>query len=99
MLIIAGHLDLDPADRARYVAAFADLVRRARRAPGCLDLAIAADPLDEGRVNTYERWQSWDEVTAWRAVANAPEVDVEIRSVDVAMWDATGERDPFTQSA
>jgi quinol monooxygenase YgiN len=36
MVIIAGHLEVDAAERDQYVAAHGDLVRRARQAPGCL---------------------------------------------------------------
>jgi quinol monooxygenase YgiN len=34
------------------------IVERARKAAGCLDVAIAADPIDPGRVNIFERWES-----------------------------------------
>ena len=98
MLIIAGHLTVDPGRRDEYVGAFVDLVRRARQAPGCLDVAVTADAVNAGRVYMYERWQSWDDVKAWRMVANAPEVDIEVTGADVAMWDADGERSPFTES-
>lgn len=50
MLIIAGHVTVDPDRRDEYLAAFVDLVRRARQAPGCLDVAVTADALDAGRV-------------------------------------------------
>ena len=43
MLIIAGHFEVDPEDRDRFVSAHQGLLRRARTAPGCLDLAITAD--------------------------------------------------------
>ena len=72
MLIIAGHLEMAPARRDEFVAEHRDLIRRAREAPGCLDVAISADPLEPGRVNTLERWASVGELTAFRAVANAP---------------------------
>lgn len=98
MLIIAGHFTVDPGRRDEYVAAFSDLVRRARQAPGCLDVAVTADALDAGRVYMYERWESWHDVSAWREVADAPEVDIEITDADVAMWDADGERSPFEES-
>lgn len=97
VLIIAGHLTVDPDRRDEYVAAFADLVRRARQAPGCLDVAVTADVSDAGRVYMYERWKSWDDVTAWRAVANAPEVDIDVTDANVAMWDADGQRSPFEE--
>ncbi len=65
MLIIAGYVIMDPERRDDYVAAFADMVARARTAPGCLDVAITADPLDAGRVNVYERWESKDALERW----------------------------------
>jgi quinol monooxygenase YgiN len=34
------------------------VVERARRAAGCLDFTITADPIDPGRVNIFERWES-----------------------------------------
>ena len=97
MLIIAGHFTVDADRRDEYLSAFADLVRRARRAPGCLDVAVTADALDAGRVYMYERWESWQDVTAWRKIANAPEVDIEVTDADIAMWDVDGERSPFEE--
>jgi hypothetical protein len=34
------------------------IVERARRAVGCLDVAICANLVDPGRVNSFERWES-----------------------------------------
>ena len=94
MLIIAGHIEVDPARRDEVVAALQDLVRRARAAPGCLDLAVTADPLDPARVNTFERWESTEELEAFRAVAHAPDIG-EILADHVRLYDVTGERSPF----
>ena len=55
MVIIAGHFAVAAERRDEYVATFTDLVRRARQAPGCLDVAVTADSLDAGRVYMYER--------------------------------------------
>jgi quinol monooxygenase YgiN len=99
MLIIAGHLTIHVDRRDEYVASFTDLVRRARQAPGCLDVAVTADPLDAGRVYMYERWESWHHVDAWRKIANAPDVDIEVTDAEIAMWDANGERSPFQERA
>lgn len=49
MLIIAGHARVAEADRDAYVTAHGDLVQRARKSAGCLDVAISADPLDGAR--------------------------------------------------
>jgi hypothetical protein len=45
----------------------------------------------------YERWASWHHVDAWRKVADAPDIDIEVIAADVAMWDAGGERSPFEE--
>jgi quinol monooxygenase YgiN len=95
MVIIAGHSTVDAADRDRYVTAHQDLVRRARPAPGCLDVAITADPLDPARVNVFEGWESRDHLDAWRAVANAPRSKIKLGSVDVMMYVVSDVRPPF----
>lgn len=51
MLIIAGFAEVDASERDDYVAAHRDLIMRCRRAPGCLDVAISADPINAKRVN------------------------------------------------
>jgi quinol monooxygenase YgiN len=94
MLIIAGHIAVDPARRDDVVAALQDLVRRARAAPGCLDVAVTADPLDPARVNNLERWESSEHLDAFRAVAHAPDIG-EILADHVRLYDVTGERSPF----
>ncbi|UJA19326.1 antibiotic biosynthesis monooxygenase [Thermoleophilia bacterium SCSIO 60948] len=66
MLIVAGHLVVDPADRAALLEASAGSVRLARKAPGCLDFATSADPVDPARVNVFERWESEASLKAFR---------------------------------
>jgi len=95
MLIIAGSVQVAPERRDALVAGFADLVRRAREAPGCLDVAITADSVDPGRINNLERWESQEHLDAWRAVAHAPDIGPEMLSVDVGLFDVSGERPPF----
>jgi quinol monooxygenase YgiN len=95
MLIIAGHVQVAPERRDALVAEFADLVRRARAAPGCLDVAVTADSIDPGRINNLERWASQDDLDRWRAVAHAPDVGDEMLSVHVGLFDVANERPPF----
>ena len=95
MLIIAGYELMAEADRDAYVEAHGDLVARARKARGCLDVAISADPFDPRRVNTYERWESRALLDQWRAVANAPDTGITVDQVEVSLYDASNERPPF----
>jgi quinol monooxygenase YgiN len=55
MVIVAGHITVDPEQRESYLAGCVSVVEQARRADGCLDFAITADLLDAGRVNLFER--------------------------------------------
>jgi quinol monooxygenase YgiN len=95
MLIIAGHATVAEADRDAYVAAHHDLVERCRRASGCLDVVIAADPLDPSRVNIYERWESQEALDAWRGVAHAPDTGIEFDAEDVQLFTVADVRPPF----
>ena len=74
MLIIAGNVIVDPADRAAFLAANADVVGQARLAEGCLDFVQAADPLDPSRINIFERWETEDHLLAFRG-AGVPSSD------------------------
>ncbi len=66
MVIVAGHLVLDPAQRQSYLADCVQVVEQARQAPDCLDFSITADLLDPGRINILERWESQAAVEAFR---------------------------------
>ena len=53
MVMVAGHITVDPEQRESYLAGSMRVVQEARRAAGCLDFAITADLLDPGRVNLF----------------------------------------------
>lgn len=86
MIIIAGQLNVEEGDRGQYLAAVADVARQARHAPGCLDFVQAADPIDPGRINIYERWESDEDLHRFRT-SGGPEVKTpEVRSADVRKY-------------
>jgi quinol monooxygenase YgiN len=95
MLIIAGYLEIDANRRDDYVAAHRDLLQRGRQAPGCLDLAISADPLNPARVNNLERWASREQLDAWREVAAAPETEISIIGGDMMEYTVADVRPVF----
>lgn len=96
VVIIAGHVEVDAVDRDRFVSAHQDLVRRARQAPGCLDLAITADGVDSSRVNNFECWESIEHLDAWRAVADPPDAGIPLRGDHVMMYVTSEVRPPFS---
>lgn len=66
VLIVSGHLRLAPGRRDAFVAAGHEAMTLARASPGCLEFVLAADPLDEDRVVILERWESKEELLAFR---------------------------------
>lgn len=92
MVIVAGHLQVDPAERASYVEGCAEVVRLARAAPGCLDFAICADLVDAGRVNVYERWASQADVEAFRGSGPSGSQQAALLAASVAEYDVAGSR-------
>ena len=80
MLIIAGYVNVDPDDRDTFVTEGAKVVSLARGAAGCLDFSITADTLDPRRVNIFERWETEEELLAFRG--SGPDAGTTARIVD-----------------
>jgi quinol monooxygenase YgiN len=58
MVIVAGHITVEPQQRESYLAGCVSVVEQARGTAGCVDFAITADLVDPGRVNIFERRES-----------------------------------------
>lgn len=95
MVIVAGHLIVDPAERAAYLEGCAGVVAAARGAAGCLDFAIGGDLLDPGRINVFERWESQEAVEAFRGSGPSDDQGAALVSGTVAEYDVTDERQLF----
>jgi quinol monooxygenase YgiN len=92
VVIVAGHVVVDPQERDDYLSGCVDVVRQARRTAGCLDFALSADPVDPGRVNIFERWESQAAVDAFRGNGPSDEQGAAIRAASVAEYDVGNER-------
>jgi quinol monooxygenase YgiN len=92
VVIVAGHVVVDPEQRDDYMSGCVEVVRQARRASGCLDFSLAADLLEPGRVNIFERWASQDSVEAFRGSGHSDEQGATILAASVAEYDVGDER-------
>ena len=63
MVIVAGTIEVDPADRDTFLKGRADGVRATRSEPGCIEYCFSADALDPGLVRIFEVWESQDALT------------------------------------
>jgi quinol monooxygenase YgiN len=66
VIIVAGHLRVDSGQREAYLRTCAEVVEQARQTAGCLDFSVTGDLLDGSRVNVFERWESLEQVEAFR---------------------------------
>ena len=66
MIIVSGKIFVRSGTRESYLESSAEAVRQARKAPGCQDFVVAADPIEPDRVNVYEAWDSEAELLAFR---------------------------------
>ena len=94
MLIIAGHLVVEPTDRDRYLELNASVVVDARRAVGCLDFVQAADPVDPARINIYERWDTEAHLLAFRGAGQPSEGGPAITGADVRRYVISSVEEP-----
>jgi quinol monooxygenase YgiN len=92
MVIVAGHICVEPLKRESYLTECRDVVRQARRTPGCLDYAISADLLDPSRIDVFERWESQAAVDAFRGSGPSDEQQGAIVSASVSEYDVGGQR-------
>jgi quinol monooxygenase YgiN len=92
VVIVAGHLVVDPNERDGYLARCVEVVEQARRTAGCLDFAITADLRDPARVDIFERWESQAAVDAFRGSGPTDEQGAAIVSASVAEYDVAGVR-------
>lgn len=94
MLIIAGRLEVDAADRDTYVTDCRAVVEQARAAPGCLDFALTADPIDQSRINVYERWESDELLERFRGSGPPDELSHRILGAEVRKYRISATEDP-----
>ena len=66
MLIVAGYLQVAAHARAEYLERARTATVLARAAPGCLEFVQAPDPIEADRIVIYERWESEQELLAFR---------------------------------
>ncbi|WP_072803745.1 putative quinol monooxygenase [Rhodococcoides yunnanense] len=89
MIIVAGYLTVNPAERESYLGGCAEVVRLARASAGCLDFALGADLVDPSRISVFERWASVQDLHAFRGSGPDAGQQAAIIGADVREFDAS----------
>ncbi len=58
MLVIAGTIRIDPANRAAIMAAAVEIMEETRAEEGCLSYTFSADLSEDGLFLIFEEWES-----------------------------------------
>ncbi len=95
MVIVAGHITVEPQHREVYLAGCVSIVEAARAALGCLDFAISADLVNPSRINIFERWESRAAVETFRGNGPSDDQGAAMLSASVAEYDIAEERSLF----
>lgn len=72
-IIVAGDLIIKKGHRAEFIKISSDAVIQARKTKGCDDFSVSEDPIDENRVNIFEKWSSLSALEKFRGAG--PEDD------------------------
>ncbi|MFN3237653.1 MAG: putative quinol monooxygenase [Pseudomonadales bacterium] len=65
-IIVAGSLKLKPGTRDEFIEKSLDAISQARELDACEDFSVSPDPLDENRVNVFEKWSSRTSLAEFR---------------------------------
>ncbi|NMN98572.1 putative quinol monooxygenase [Antrihabitans stalactiti] len=96
MVIVAGHITVDPSRRESYLAGGVRILEIARAAQGCLDISFGADLIDPSRINLFERWESREALDTFRTSGGASDEQPDARlAVSVEEYDIAEVRPLF----
>lgn len=87
MIIVSGALYVDEAERDAYLRDCREVIVAARRAEGCVDFYLTPDPIEPGRINVYEQWESLEAVGAFRGSGPSSAQTAAIRDARVFQHD------------
>ena len=96
LLVVAGDVEIDPANRDAATLAARKVMAATREEPGCLEYTIAADVDDPARFVIVEKWASADALeshfeTPHMAEFQAAMAGLGVRRLDVKRYEVARE--------
>ena len=64
MLVIAGRIEIDPANRDAAIQAAVAMMEETHKETGCISYTFSADLSDPGGFQIFEEWQSQEALDA-----------------------------------
>jgi quinol monooxygenase YgiN len=86
MIIVSGRIYVAPGKRAEFIERSLAAVHAARKTDGCADFVVAADPVEDDRVNVYEEWRNETALLTFRGDGPGEDLSNLIRRADVKRY-------------
>lgn len=87
VIIVSGSISVDAAERDAYLEGCREVILAARRADGCIDFHLAADPIEPDRINVFEQWESVEAVESFRGEGPSQEQAAAIHDARVFQYE------------
>ena len=66
-IIVAGTIRVRTGSRAEFIESSLEAVLLARKNEACEDFSVSPDPIDNNRVNVFEKWKTRSALDEFRA--------------------------------
>lgn len=86
-IIVAGKLILKPGKRKEFIEHSIEAICQARKLDACDDFSVSEDPIDENRVNIFEKWQSRKSLEEFRNTGPENQSFLLVESFDVKEYE------------
>lgn len=87
MLIVSGKITLKETKRKEFLNSSRDAMMQSRKAKGCRQFIVAADPTDAEVANVYEEWDGDEEMLVFRGEGLSADMRAFISSTEVKRHD------------
>jgi hypothetical protein len=90
VLIIAGHFEVDPAQRDQFIRDRIEGMRKSQAEPGCVTYVFMADPIEPGLVRLFERWESKEALAVHLGVLREgpqPASDIKVLGAEILQYE------------
>lgn len=86
-VIVAGKLMLKTGKREEFIEKSLEAISQARKLGACEDFSVSPDPIDQDRVNIFEKWKSRTPLEEFRNIGPDNDSFSLVESFDVKEYE------------
>jgi quinol monooxygenase YgiN len=86
-IIVAGKLILKPKVREEFIEKSISAMLLARQNKSCEDFSVSPDPIDENRINIFEKWATRAALLEFRDLGPESDIFTLVDAFDIKEYD------------